>query len=138
LVAAACPSDRRLFGSWRRQTFSSSSFFTATLADGLSIHLAVWGRRWLLRHIQIQCLARRRDGEDGLARRLAVGVRALISACFLEDCMYFAVFCLSFRVLFKKCQGVFLMPLFNPFNIYSPLEKKSCEGGEYLNTSITM
>jgi hypothetical protein len=105
----------------------------STLVDGLSaLMIRLWpcgGRQWLLRHIQ----GRWTCSEAG-CRRQHVGV--LISACFLEDCMYFAVFCL-FSGAFRKVLGVFVMPLFNPFNIYSPSKKKD-ELGRRLVASLFM
>jgi hypothetical protein len=50
--------------------------------------------------------------------------------------MYFAVFCL-FSGAFRKVLGVFVMPLFNPFNIYSPSKKKD-ELGRRLVASLFM
>jgi hypothetical protein len=49
--------------------------------------------------------------------------------CSLKDWLYLVVFCFSFRVLFEKSRGVFVMSLFYPFNIL-PFVKKG--GRRYL------
>jgi hypothetical protein len=45
------------------------------------------------------------------------------TTCSLKDWLYLVVFCFSFRVLFEKSRGVFVMSLFYPFNIF-PFVKK--------------
>jgi hypothetical protein len=58
--------------------------------------------------------------ETGSRRRRA---GAPATTCSLKDCVYLVVFYFSFRVLFEKSRGVFVMPLFHPFNIFPFLTK---------------
>jgi hypothetical protein len=74
-------------------------------------------------------LARRRDGEDWTCSE-AGGPRPCSDFGLLPEGLH--VLCcilLIFQGAFQKCRGVFVMPLFNPFNIYSPSQKKRTHAG---------